>query len=469
MLEIRGQGYRLCDRITRRTMLRVGALAPIGLSLPALLAARAQAGTAQAGPTGGSFGRAKRCLLLFMWGGPSHIDTFDMKPDAPVEVRGEFRPISTSVPGTQVCEHLPTFARMMDQIALIRSVTHTDNNHSTSAHWMLTGKKHERSAENFAAKGDDAPHIGSVISKMMPGHGDLPTFVSLPEQIGTTIGAVTPGQNGGILGKQFDPFLINRHPDEPDFKVENLALPADVDQARMHGRQDLLAKFNAARKKLLLDAEVAALDAYQQEAIDLVTSPKAHKAFDLQAEGDAMRDRFGRHTFGQGLLLARRLLEAGVKLVTVYWHRERPGGTENSWDTHSGNFVSLKNRLLPQVDKPLTVLLEDLGQRGLLDDTLVVWSSEFGRTPKVNNNNGGRDHWGPCNSVWLAGAGVPGGAVYGESDRIASRPLSDPVSPDDLSATIFHMMGLKPDLHYYDPLMRPIALSLGQPLRNLIG
>lgn len=466
MLDLLGPGSRLCDRLTRREILRIGGLAPLGLSLSSLLAGQARA----AGDPlpNASFGRAKRCLLLFMWGGPSHIDLFDMKPNAPREVRGEFSPAPTSVPGLQMCELMPRLARHADKLSLIRSVTHTDNNHSTSAHWMLTGRKPPLSAENFSAKGDDFPHMGSVISKLSPGKATLPTFVALPETIGTTIGAVTPGQNGGIIGKRYDPFRIEHHPDLPDFKVGNLALPGDLNAARMNARKDLLHAFDETRAKLLAGSEITALDDYQRRALELITSPEAHRAFDLVAEGEAMRNRYGRETFGQGLLLGRRLLEAGVKLVTVYWHREKPGGTENSWDTHSANFSTLKDRLIPQVDGPLDTLLSDLEERGMLDDTLVVWTSEFGRTPKVNGNNGGRDHWGPCNSIWMAGAGVPGGYIHGETDKIASEPIADPVSPADLSATIFWLLGLRPESLIYDPLNRPLPISEGHVIKQLV-
>ena len=468
MLEIHGSELRLCDKISRRAMLRIGGLAPLGLGLPTLLANEALGSEALAAHFGGSFGRAKRCLVLFMWGGPSQLDLFDMKPNAPSEVRGEFQPASTKVPGMQICELMPELAKHTDKIALVRSVTHTDNNHSTSAHWMLTGRKHERSAENFSAKGDDFPNIGSVLTKLAPARQDLPTFVALPEVINTTIGATTPGQAGGMLGKRYDPFQINQHPDEPDFHVGSLSLPGDVPPLRMNDRKGLLTQFDRLRQRMESDADASAMNAYQQQALNLITSPIAQHAFDIAAESPAERDRYGRGTFGQSLLLARRLLEAGVRLVTVYWHRERPGGTENSWDTHGDNFRTLKDRLIPQVDQPLATLLEDLTARGLLDDTLVVWTSEFGRTPKVNGN-AGRDHWGPCNSIWMAGAGIPGGQVYGSSDKIASRPLNDPVTPEDLAATTYHLLGLRPETLIYDPLKRPLPIAEGQVLQRLLG
>lgn len=462
MFDILGPGHRLCDRLTRREMLRVGGLATLGLGLPQLLSAQARA----AG--GGSFGRAKRCLMFYMWGGPAHQDTYDLKPKAPEGIRGEFKPIDTAAPGLQLCEHMPHMARQADKLAIIRSVTHGDNNHSTAAHWMLTGRKHRLSAENFGASGSDFPHIGSVLSKLSPAAATLPTFVSLPEIIATTAGAVTPGQDGGFLGKRYDPFRITQHPDEPDFDVPALKLREGMDPVRVRARRDLLQTIETARHHLAAAGEVAAMDDYYQQALDLVSSPQARQAFDLAAEEPRVRDRYGRHTFGQSTLLARRLLEAGVKLVTVYWHRDKPG-VDTTWDTHKDNFKQLKERLIPQVDQPIAVLLDELSERGMLDDTLILWSSEFGRTPKVNRNNGGRDHWGNCNSVWLAGAGIPGGQVYGASDEQAASPASHPVYPGDLTATCYHLLGINPHTLIHDQQGRPLAISEGKVLTSLLG
>ena len=409
---------------------------------------------------------ASRCLMIFMWGGPSHIDLFDMKPLAPAEIRGEFQPIATRVPGMEVCEHLTHFAQHTDKIALIRSMAHTDNNHSTSAHWMLTGHQHKVSAENFNARGDDFPHLGSVLTHLDPGSGELPTFVALPEVIGTTAGAITPGQGGGILGQKYDPFRINQHPDEQNFKVPNLSLPSNVTDARMADRMQLLEDVDHPLGSLT-PFEAAAIASNKRRAVNLLTSDKAQRAFDLQREPPATRDRYGRGTFGQGLLLARRLLEAGVKLVTVYWHRDQPG-VDTTWDTHNNNFGQLKERLIPQVDQPLATLLHDLQDRGLLSDTLVVWNSEFGRTPRINNNRAGRDHWGACNSIWLAGAGVRGGTVYGSSDSQAAKPDSDPVHPPDLSATIYSQLGLDPSSVIRDQLQRPFAISEGRVIDAIL-
>ena len=461
MLKLLGSPERLCDGVSRREMLRVGGLASLGLSLPGLLAGRAVAAQ-----TGAGFGTAKRCLMLYMWGGPAHQDLFDMKPGAPANIRGEFKPAATNVPGIHLCEHMPRLAQHMDKLALIRSVTHSDNNHSTSAHWMLTGYKHRLSAENFGASSSDHPHIGSVISRLTPAGSGLPTFVSLPERIATTAGAVVPGQFAGMIGKKYDPFLIDQHPDEKNFKVPALALPEGINPKRVRARADLLATMNAARSDLQSSGQVGAMRAFYQRASDMITSPKARRAFDLSAETDKERDRYGRQTFGQSLLMARRLLEAGVKLVTVYWHRDK-SGVDTTWDTHGKNFSQLKDRLIPQVDQPLATLLEDLKQRGMLDDTLIVWNSEFGRTPKVNKK-AGRDHWGRCNTIWMAGGGVPGGQVYGSSDKHAAAPKDDPVSPGDIAATIYHLLGINPHRVIHDRENRPFKLAKGEPLERIL-
>ena len=454
--------------LPRRRMLQIGGLTPLGLALPQLWAG--QAAAKESPPTAGgladSFGKARRCLLLFMWGGPAHQDLWDLKPDAPDSVRGEFKPIATNVPGMQIGELMPKIAQHADKLALVRSVTHTDNNHSTGAHWMLTGHKHRLSAENFGASPSDLPHIGSVLSKLRPGSASLPPFVALPERIATTAGAVVPGQNGGVLGSQYDPFTIAEHPDKPDFKVEMLALREGIDAGRVAARKNLLDALNAGREQLEISRRVHAMNGYYHRAADLVTSSAARDAFDLTKESDKQREAYGRGTFGQSLLLARRMLEAGVALVTVYWHRDMPG-VDTTWDTHGQNFRQLKERLVPQIDQPIATLLADLKDRGLLDDTLVVWSSEFGRTPKINGN-AGRDHWGPCNSIWLAGGGVPGGQVYGASDKIAAYPADNPVAPADVTATIFHLLGVDPHTVVHDRENRPHNITHGRPIEGLL-
>ena len=455
-------GVRFCDALTRREALEVGALGTMGLALPGLLQAQAAASTAE-----GTFGRAKRVLLLFMWGGPAHQDTWDLKPHGPEASRGEFLPIATNVPGIHISEHFPLIARHADKLAIIRSVGQEDNNHSTGAHASLTGHRHELKAESFGARDTDFPHFGSVLTKLAPNRQGLPTFVALPEVIATTNGAITPGQGGGFLGKKYDPFQIAEHPDRADFSIDSLRLPREIASPRMIERRHLLEQIEQAARLADRSPLVQSMDAFYQQALDMVLAPEARRAFDLASESAASRARYGWHTFGQSLLLARRLIEAVVKLVTVYWHREKKT-VDTTWDTHGRNFEELKNRLMPSVDRPIAALFEDLAASGLLDETLVIWNSEFGRTPNVNAN-AGRDHWGPCNSVVMAGGGVPGGQVFGATDEKAAYPISDKVTQDDIAATIYHLLGIDGETLIRDRQERPFALTIGQPIAKLLG
>ena len=439
--------------ISRRAFIRLAGLAPLGISLPPALEAT----------QGSSFGKAKRCLMLFMWGAPSHIDLFDMKPEAPAEIRGPFNPLKNVPNDALISELMPKLASVSDKIGFIRSVAHSDNNHSTSAHWMLTGHKHPLSRENFGARPSDFPNIGSVVSKLAPGKGGLPDFVSLPETIGTTAGFVTPGQHGGFLGRQYDPFVLGKKPVDEDFQVPNLSPVEGLSRPRFDSRLGLIRELDGLGRSLGNSVDLDDLNSVNQQAIDLLTSPKVAKAFDLSAEGKKERERYGMQPFGQSLLLARRLMESGVKMVTVYWHRGKIG-----WDTHKDNFNGLKDYLVPQADQPIAHLLNDLETRGMLDDTLVFWNSEFGRTPKVNKN-AGRDHWGRCNTVWMAGAGIPGGQAYGKSDKTASAPVEKPVSPEDVIATVYHLLGLEPHSYYLDQLNRPVRLAEGEVLKEFMG
>ena len=456
MLSILGGKQQLCDSVSRRQMLSIGGLASLGLSLPGWLHAAPSAGQR----------RAKACILIYMWGGPAHQETWDLKPDGPSAVRGEFKPIATTAVGVQIGEHFPRIARHGDKLAIVRSVTHKDNNHSTSAHAMLTGRVHRLQAENFGPSSDDFPHFGSVLTQLRPVGGGLPTFVALPERIKTTNGPFVPGQGGGLLGKRYDPFTIDQHPDEPNFNVPSLQLPEEVNIGRLSNRKALLTGIDRAARHLDQFREVHALSTYYEQALNMITSSAARQAFDLDQEDPKTRDRYGRHTFGQSCLLARRLIEAGVGLVTVYWHRDKPG-VDTTWDTHAKNFPQLKERLMPQSDAGFAALLGELHERGLLNDTLVVWSSEFGRTPKINGN-GGRDHWGAANSVVFAGGGVPGGQVYGATDESAAAPARDAVSPADVATTIYQLLGISPDTELHDPLQRPHRLTVGEPIRPLL-
>lgn len=466
MLELMtNQDSRFCDGLSRRAAMQVGGLSTLGLGLPQLLEAQARA--AESKPQTGTFGKAKRVIMLFMWGGPAHQDTWDLKPDGPVELRGEFLPIRTNVPGINISEHFPLIARHADKLALIRSVGQEDNRHSTGAHAGLTGRKHTLQQENFGARDSDFPHYGSVLSKLRPNASGLPTFVALPDIIATTAGAVTPGQGAGILGRKYDPFQITDHPDEPGFSISSLTLPGGLSHRRMRHRRDLLTQIDNVARLRDRSQNAQEFGEFHRQALDMVLSPRAKKAFDLAAVPDAERWRYGWHTFGQSVLMARRLVESGVKLVTVYWHRERKT-IDTSWDTHARNFTELRSRLMPVVDRPIAALLEDLEAKGLLDETLVVWNSEFGRTPKINKN-GGRDHWGPCNTVVMAGGGMPGGQVFGETDKAAAYPTKDKVTQDDIAATTYHLLGLEPHSLIHDRTNRPFPISIGQPIQKLLG
>ncbi|TWU13633.1 hypothetical protein CA54_24680 [Symmachiella macrocystis] len=451
-----------CDGLSRRRMLQVGGLGTLGLGLPQLLKANSEAASSAS-----TFGRAKRVIFFFMWGGPAHQDTWDLKPDGPSATRGEFLPIATNVPGMHVSEHFPLISQHGDKLAIIRSVGQEDNNHSTGAHAGLTGRRHELKQERFAARETDFPHIGSVLSKLRPNAAGMPTFVSMPEIIATTDGTVTPGQFGGMLGKAHNPFQIDQHPDLPDFSISSLALRGGMNPQRMDTRRQLLEQIDDVRRLVDRDARVRDMDAFYARALNLVLSAEARRAFDISSESEETRRRYGWHTFGQSTLLARRLVEAGVKLVTVYWHREKPT-VDASWDTHWLNNQELRNRLMPVVDRPIAALLEDLKASGLLDETLVIWNSEFGRSPRFNRY-GGRDHWGACNSVVMAGGGVPGGQIFGASDEQAAHPISEKVTQDDIAATVYHLLGIEPETAIQDKLGRPYPVALGEPIHKLLG
>ena len=456
MLRLTTSGQTFCDGMRRRDWLRLGALAPLTLNMPSLLARRAETGSDT--NRASLFGRARQCVILWMGGGPAQQDTFDLKPSAPTDYRSAFRPIDTSAPGIQICEHFPHLAGYMDRIALVRSVTHTDNNHSTAAHWMSTGYAHRISQENFIASRRDHPHIGSVIASLRTERSALPNYVNLPERSHNDNGALTPGQDAGFLGGRFDPFWIEAHPHEPDFEVPSLQLDDRVSRARLRKRSGLLKMLDVEQPALSWAHDVAGNDLFFDQALDLLNSKEAHQAFDLRQENDQTRERYGDWAFGQSLLLTRRLVEAGVPLVTVSWPRHRTNRIFKHWDTHSDGFNVLKNQLIPWADRPVTVFLEELDQRGLLDETLVVWMSEFGRSPTGQHSG----HWAPVNTIWFAGAGIQGGQVYGASDKVAAYPAENPVAPADVTATIFHLLGIPPRTEIHDTTDRPYPASHGK-------
>ena len=466
MLTIKGPSQRLCEGLSRRDFLHVGAIGGITLALPALRSASA------ASPKSGaaSFGRAKRCVLLFLTGGPPQLDTWDPKPQAPDQIRGEFKPIATNIPGIRVCELLPRLARQADKYCIVRSVTHGDNTHTSAGYTMLTGAYHPQAnaptAKDIRPSPDDHPHVGSVLAKFRPSRGGVPTFAALPEIIKDAGVNIFPGQDGGFLGNRFGPFAIQGDPRSGSFQIPNIALPPDVTAERLVDRRLLAARLDQALHMMDRQPARSDLDVFRDQAVALIRTPTVRQAFELGREPERLRDVYGKHLFGQGCLLARRLLEGEVSLVTVYWHYEGPDDSP-VWDTHENNFQHLKQRLAPPADQAFASLLEDLSTRGLLSDTLVVCMGEFGRSPRVNSK-GGREHWASVQSVVLAGAGIQGGSVYGSSDRIAAYPGDNPVTPPELTATILHLLGVQPDLEVQDRLGRPLRLCEGKPIHSLL-
>lgn len=457
---VRGCPEFLSSRPNRRELIRVGALTLGGLGLAQLIEGRTSAAMTHSVPAG--FGNAKACILIFMWGGPSQLDTWDPKPDAPDFIRGDFKAISTNVPGIQISEHFPRLSQQLHRLAIIRSMTHDDPAHLSTVHWLQTGHLAPRpKSDTVSPSPNDWPHLGSIIAKVRPATGAIPPAVIMPWIVShpAAPGGVAPGQHGGWLGKSFDPFRVEGDPNSSDFHVDGLELPAGVDLDRLARRRILLQRgFESAN-------HVDPWNQHQSKAIDALSSAEARGAFRVDDEDPRLRDRYGRHIHGQCLLLARRLVEAGVRLVTVNWHNDG----RNFWDTHGDNFNNLKDRLMPPADQGFSALLDDLSSRGLLDETLVVWVGEFGRTPKVVRSNSGREHWPRCYSAVVAGAGIPGGRIHGASDRWAAYPARDPVSPEDLAATMLHALGIDPAGEILDPTNRPHRINDGSPLVGLFN
>jgi len=457
--------FRASRRVaSRRALLQAGTVGLLGLSWPRLLAAQSQ--PAAGLPPGA--GKAKRCIFLFMWGGPSQLDTFDLKPHAPAEVRGDFKPISTSVPGLQICEHFQRLAPHMNKVALVRSLGHSDPAHLSSGHATLTGHLAPQLNSDAAPPSDrDTPVIGATLARVRQAPGVLPSAVTMPwlAYHPAAPGGQAPGQHGGWLGHSYDPMLLTGDPAKPEWNVDELNLAQGVTSARLDQRQQLLQAVDATRAELHAAGGAADLEQWQSRALSMLTSPEARAAFDLGQESPADRDRYGRNTHGQCVLLARRLVEHGVSLVCVNWHNDG----RSFWDTHGDNFNRLKNDLIPPADQALAALLEDLEARNMLDDTLVAWVGEFGRRPQITKANAGREHWPFCYSGLLAGGGIRGGAVYGASDSQATRPSQDPVTPRDFAATMFAALGVSPELKLNDRLGRPMAICDGQPIAPLFG
>ena len=440
--------------LTRRAALRIGAVGLTGLTLPNVLRAEADGKPRKA--------TAKSVIMLFQFGGPSHLDTFDPKPNAPTEIRGEFKTIPTRTPGLLVTEHLPKLAARSDLYAVVRSVAHNKSSHNSGAYYSLTGREPLVNIVTANAAATDFPHPGSIVDRFRPAEGKVPSFVSLPTMIADGPFR-TPGEFAGLLGKAHDPLWVLNDPNADDFKVTELAPPSGVDVDRLADRKVIQA--DLAKLSDLADrtADIRGMRDYQARALDILTSAKTQKAFAIKEEKSELRERYGRHTYGQSVLLARRLIEAGVRFVTVYYSRGIRG-----WDMHDNIFPTMKNTLLPHTDGTLSALLDDLKDRGLLDETLVYWTGDFGRTPKVNDK-AGRDHWPQCQSILMAGGGIRGGITYGASDPTGAFPKDDPLKPDDITATVFHALGLDPETEIRDQLGRPVPISAGSPVKALFG
>ena len=434
-----------CTGATRREFLRVGGLSALGLSLATFLRLQQQAAASEAAPARRR--STTNCILLWMQGGPSHIDTLDPKPDAPAEIRGEFDTIPTRLPGVRVCEHLPLLARQMDQLSLIRGHDPQNGSHGHADHLMMSGHKFNPALP--------FPCFGSVVAKERGYRDGMFPFV----QLGRSIDRRFNGGVAGFLGDQYNPFEVHDDPSTPAFRVRDLSVASDAERGRLERRYRMLNDLDAHQRQVEENTSVQARDAFYERAHTLITSPAAKRAFDLGQEPAAVRDLYGRNGLGQSCLLARRLIEAGVHFVTV---------TDGGWDTHQNNFRSLKDRLLPRLDRAYAALLQDLSQRGLLDNTLVVWFGDFGRTPKVNPA-AGRDHWATAGVACMGGGGIKRGEVVGATNAQAEVVVDSPVRPQDLAATIYHALGIPLNTWYRSQDGRPIELvPTGRPIRQLI-
>ncbi len=459
------------QQIGRRDVLRAGSVGLLGMTLPELL--RAQTLAADRGLSS-PVRKAKACIMLFMWGGPAHQDTWDLKPDAPDEVRGEFRPIDTQVPGIQISEHFPLLAQRTQHLAIIRSMTHTNVDHTTATHYLLTGKPPLPS--NDLRK--DWPHFGSVLAKLGRGRDPLPPFVSMRPKLENDVPRFVEqshGQFAGWLGPTWDPLTIDADPSRADYRVGEIESLDEVPETRMNRRRSLLSSLEVTATRLQQLDSTRNMQRNYSQAFDLLASAVGRSAFDLTQEPDAVRDWYGRNPHGQSVLQARRLVERGVPLVTVYWPSDGIKNVSVYWDTHSRNFIDLRDRLMPVADRAFSALLDDLDQRGLLDETLVIWTGEFGRTPKIGQRNSdagagrdGRDHWPNCFTSVMAGGGIRGGQIYGASDQHAAYPALNPVNPIDLAATVYDLMGVPSNLELTDIEGRPFVICPGNPIQDLM-
>ncbi len=448
--------------VSRRHMLQIGGLGLMGLSLPRLLAA--ESASRPEGPNP----RADSCVLIFLNGGPSHLDMWDMKPSAPDGIRGEFKPISTSAPGIQLSEHLPKLALHAHHATIVRSMHHSVNNaHAAAVYTSLTG--HDRGDNTPAIGGGsrEYPAIGSVLGMLRPPKQAIIPHVCLPYI--TKEGAGGPPQSGffgGMLGRAYDPLFVLKDPNVNGFAVPELTLLADVSAERLSARQELFRAIDQRFDRGPGRAAYDGMDGFRRRALNLLTSAGTQRALRIGDEPDAVRERYGRNIYGQSVLLARRMIEAGTRMVTISWAPD----ANATWDTHGSNFKKLKNTLLPQFDAAASSLVSDLAERGMLDRTLLAVLGDFGRSPKINASDGGRDHWNYCYSLMLVGGGVKGGFVYGASDKIGAFPARDPLGPGDIVATIYHLLGIAHDRELHDQLDRPHRLvAVGNVVESLLA
>jgi hypothetical protein len=459
MLNVGNVKVPVCHGVTRRSFLQAGTAGLGGIVLPSLL------GLEAAGAVEPRRDRIRNCITLFLVGSPGHLDTWDMKPDAPAEVRGRFRPIQTNVTGVRICEHFPLMARMMDKVALIRSLHYrTGSSHENGQRWMMTG--HDFNADSVK------PHSGSVISRVFGPRSELPANIVLPGPIGNTGAGPLHGQTAGHLGSAHEPFFLNADPAQPNFRVGDLEVPSGPSGSRLDNRRRLLDQLDQLQRRTDTHSTQMHDSAYER-AFRLLTSRRAREAFDLAREPDRLRDRYGRNTFGQSCLLARRLVEGGVRYATVN-HFDTVFNL-SCWDMHAdggglnNTYLDYERFLCPQFDQAFTALIEDLEQRGLLQETLVAVLSEFGRTPRLNGR-GGRDHYPDAWTNFLCGGNIRGGQVIGATDRIGSRPHDYPVEPPQVLASIYHGMGINLDTTMMPgPGERPIRLVEAEPIRQLFS
>jgi uncharacterized protein (DUF1501 family) len=450
--------HRHTTGLTRREVLQVGYSGLLGIGLTGLLAKQSRAASAPRGQGG----KAKSVVIVFLTGGPSHIDTFDLKPDAPAEIRGEFKPLATKIPGVFFCEHLPRFAARADKLALVRSLSHPEANHLLATHHVLTGTAIPGGKFDQVASRNDWPDYAAGLDALRPRNDGVPTGVNLPTFL--VEGPLTwPGQHAGFLGARHDPWQVRQDPNLPNFHVDALGLAAGLGAERLNQRRGLLEQLDR-------DAETFSDGPYtdlQKRAFTMLSTGKVAEAFEIQREPDRTRERYGRHLFGQSLLLARRLVQAGVPVVQANM------GHVQNWDSHGNIFARLKNDLLPPLDQGVAALLDDLEALGMLDETLVLVTGEFGRTPKIGhdgasgNGKPGRDHWPRAFSGVFAGAGVRGGQVIGKTDKIGAFPTTPPFTPDDVGATVYRALGVDWDADISDQFGRPVRLNRGRPIEAL--